>query len=211
MTKKKVPTVDKIYILTESPIIKASGTVSTGGWTDGELIPRPVSSGNGLEFDFVAQPPDGLVLPVISSIEASYKLSPEEQNYNLYKVYADGNHKVISTQVNIEGSWILKSGVETQILPNTKITAEFNDGRISGSGGCNRYFSNYTVKPLDGSSGKIQIQNIASTLISCSVEIDTQERSYLNALQQVKEYKLTDEGLILTYPSASSYLLFTRQ
>ncbi len=115
------------------------------------------------------------------------------------------------TQTNIEGKWILKSGVGTRLLPNTKITAEFKDGKLSGSGGCNQYFTGYTVKPCDKTSGQIQIGKIGSTLRLCSEEIDAQESSYFQALEQVSEYSLTDEGLILPYPSPSRFLLFTRQ
>ncbi|WP_300634471.1 hypothetical protein [Mastigocoleus sp. MO_188.B34] len=79
MSKKKVSTVDQLDILTEPPVIIASGTITTGGWTDAELIPRPSSSAGKCEFDFVVQPPDGPVVQVISPIEASYKLSPEER------------------------------------------------------------------------------------------------------------------------------------
>ena len=115
------------------------------------------------------------------------------------------------TQTNLEGHWILKSGVGTQLLPNTKITAEFKDGKLSGSGGCNRYNASYTVEPLDQTSGKIQIPGIASTKVFCSEEINAQESSYFQAIEQVSEYNLTDEGLILPYPSPSRFLLFTRQ
>ena len=115
------------------------------------------------------------------------------------------------TQTNLEGNWILKSGVGTQLLPNTKITAEFKDGKLTGSGGCNQYFTGYKVEPLDETSGKIQIGQIGSTKVFCGEEINAQESSYFQALEQVSEYKLTDEGLILPYPSPSRFLLFTRQ
>lgn len=118
---------------------------------------------------------------------------------------------IIETQTTLEGHWILKSGVGTQLLPNTEITAEFKDGKLTGSGGCNQYSASYTVEPLNQTSGKIQIQGIASTKVFCDEEINAQEESYFQALQQVREYKLTDEGLILPYPSPSRYLLFTRQ
>ncbi len=112
---------------------------------------------------------------------------------------------------SIEGKWILKSGVGVKLLPDIKITAEFQDGKLTGHGSCNQYFAGYTVKPCDETSGKIQIGQIGSTLISCGEEIDAQEGSYFQALKKVKEYSLTDEGLVLPYPSPSRYLLFTRQ
>ena len=206
-TKTKVSGVHDIEITQES--ITASGTVNTGGWTNAELILRPSSSCGRSEFDFVAQPPDGVAIQVISDIKASYKLSPEQSKNNDFIVYAASNQKRIF--LDLEGNWILKSGVGVQLLPNTKITAEFKDGKLSGHGGCNQYFADYKVEKLDKTSGKIQIGNIGSTKIFCSEEINAQERSYFQALEQVREYKLTDEGLILPYPSPSRFLLFTRQ
>jgi heat shock protein HslJ len=38
-----------------------------------------------------------------------------------------------------EGQWILKSGLGLHPLPDTQITAEFKDGKLSGKGGCNQY------------------------------------------------------------------------
>ncbi|MDJ0694522.1 META domain-containing protein [Mastigocoleus sp. MO_188.B34] len=114
------------------------------------------------------------------------------------------------TQVSIEGKWILKSGIGAQLLPNTKITAEFKGGRLSGNGGCNQYNASYQ-QPQDDGFGKIHIGKIASTKIFCSEEINSQESSYFQALQQVREYELTDEDLIMPYPSPWRYLLFTRQ
>lgn len=92
-TKTKVFEVRDIEIAQES--LTASGTVNTTGWKDAELIPRLSSSGGKLEFDFVAQPPDGPVAPVITPIEAIYRLSQEEQNNNHFIVYASQNEKGI--------------------------------------------------------------------------------------------------------------------
>ncbi len=114
------------------------------------------------------------------------------------------------SQTNIEGKWILKSGVGTQLLPNTKITAQFKDGKLSGNGGCNQYNASYK-QPQDDGFGRIMIGKIASTRMFCGDGISEQESSYFQALEQVREYKLTDEGLVLPYPSSSRYLLFTRQ
>ncbi len=75
--------------------IRAYGTVNMEGWKDAELISRPASLGKGLEFDFVAQPPDGFVSQVISPVEAIYKLSPEERGHKDFIIYADRNQKRI--------------------------------------------------------------------------------------------------------------------
>jgi heat shock protein HslJ len=112
---------------------------------------------------------------------------------------------------NLEGSWILKAGVGAQLLPNTKITAEFKDGKLSGSGGINQYSTSYTVEPPDRASGKIKIEKITLTKVEGSEEILAQESNYFQALEQVREYSVTDRGLILSYTSPWRYLGFIRQ
>lgn len=92
-TKTKVFEVQDLGISQES--LTASGTVNTAGWKDAELIKRPSSSDGKLEFDFVAQPPNDPVAQVITPVETIYRLSPEELNYNHYKVYASQNDKEI--------------------------------------------------------------------------------------------------------------------
>ena len=92
-TKTQVFEVHDIKITQES--ITASGTVTTGGWKDAELILRPSSCvGGKCEFDFVAQPPDGPVAQVISPIEATYKSGLLNRN-NHFIVYASHNEKGI--------------------------------------------------------------------------------------------------------------------
>lgn len=118
---------------------------------------------------------------------------------------------MVTTNINLEGHWILKSGVGVLPITNTEITAEFKDGKLRGTGGCNQYSASYTVESVDRISGKIQIHGIASTKMSCNQEINAQEAEYFQALEQVKEYDLTDEGLSLPYPSPSRGLLFSRQ
>lgn len=54
--------------------VSADGYVTTSGWTCGMLMPREYVTppADGIqEFDFVATPPDGIVLQVISKISAS--------------------------------------------------------------------------------------------------------------------------------------------
>jgi len=98
--KKKVLEVQDIEITDTSSIypersVGASGTVTTVGWKDAELIKRPTSSGGKLEFDFVAVPPDDTVAQVLTPIEAIYKLSLEDHNHNHFIVSASNHQKAI--------------------------------------------------------------------------------------------------------------------
>ncbi|NJL42631.1 MAG: META domain-containing protein [Pseudanabaena sp. SU_2_4] len=116
-----------------------------------------------------------------------------------------------TTNANLEGHWVLKAGVGPPLLPNTKITAEFKDGKLRGNGGINQYSTIYTSEPLDRTSGKIKIEKITLTKVGGSEEVLAQESEYLQALEQVREYRVTDEGLILSYTCPWRYLGFIRQ
>jgi heat shock protein HslJ len=107
--------------------------------------------------------------------------------------------------------WTLKSGLGPVSVPNTEITAEFNNGQLTGSGGCNQYGANYTAESISETSGKIQIQQIRATRKACGEAIDAQEQKYFQALEKVREYRLSDRGLVLPYPSPWRFLLFTQK
>jgi hypothetical protein len=76
-------------------VINASGLVSTSGWTNGHLIPyayiTPPADGI-YEFDFVADPPSGIVLQVISPIIAKpYVWENYPNDLTGVKIYASSN------------------------------------------------------------------------------------------------------------------------
>ena len=75
MSKSKVRTVDSLSLslasVTGRVTVEATGTVTSGGWTDVELIDtrNPPTDGNH-HFDFVAKPPEGIATQVILPISA---------------------------------------------------------------------------------------------------------------------------------------------
>lgn len=79
MSKSKVRTVDSVDLslasVTGRVTIEASGTVSTGGWSEAELVDtvRPPDDGNH-HLDFVAKPPDGIATQVILPISARHSI-----------------------------------------------------------------------------------------------------------------------------------------
>lgn len=82
--------------------------------------------------------------------------------------------------------------VTEEILPGTKITAEFIKGDVSGSAGCNNYFATYTTDR----NGSLDISPAGSTLMACPEPILQQEIKYLANLDLVAFYAI--EGSILT-------------
>ncbi len=110
----------------------------------------------------------------------------------------------LKTQWQLE-QYIEQSGQLTAVLPKTKITAEFEDTKISGNAGCNRYSGGFQLK------NKSEITfpgQIATTMMACSTEISTQEQHYLKALSLVASYKLQQNQLMLLNKEQQTVLIF---
>ena len=104
--------------------------------------------------------------------------------------------------------WVLVSyagqdGKTIQAIPGTETTAQFANGTVSGSAGCNRYNAPYTV---DGN--KIQIGLGMSTMMACPPPIMDQEAAYLANLQAAASYKIAGDQLTLANAKGSTVLTF---
>ena len=104
--------------------------------------------------------------------------------------------------------WVLVSyagqdGKTVQAIPGTETTAQFANGTVSGSAGCNRYNAPYTV---DGN--KIQIGLGMSTMMACPPPIMDQEAAYLANLQAAASYKIAGDQLTLANAKGSTVLTF---
>lgn len=112
----------------------------------------------------------------------------------------------------IAGSWRLanmtEGGLPTPMVPVSDLTADFAEGRISGSGGCNRFNGGFTAK-----GDQLNIGPLASTFKACPEPIMQQEATYLKALQGAQRYEMNDDGLQIFYQSdrGSGVLRFTAQ
>lgn len=93
----------------------------------------------------------------------------------------------------------------TKVLPNTTITAAFNNGNATGSSGCNHYFARY------GLSGQnnITFSSLGSTVMYCTNPgVMTQETSYLRLLQNITAYTVTADTLALFNKGGQVQLVF---
>ncbi len=112
--------------------------------------------------------------------------------------------------------WIGTAVEGEAVLPDTTITAEFmEDGALSGSNGCNRYNTTYSV---DGDTLTIN-QPIMSTLMGCPDLVMTQEQAYMSALGEVVRFEISGDELtlfndagevLLTFVAGSNQLAGTR-
>jgi heat shock protein HslJ len=97
-----------------------------------------------------------------------------------------------SSQVLTDSPWLLTELGGEAPLPETSITAEFDDdGRVGGSSGCNSYSTSYTV---DGNQIEFG-EEMVGTLMSCPDPVMAQERAYLEALQDTATFEIVDDEL----------------
>ena len=104
----------------------------------------------------------------------------------------------------IEGTpWQLVSYSQTPVLPNSEITLELADGRLSGSAGCNLYFADYKLK-----NGQLTVDKAGSTKKFCGEPgVMEQEITYLNLLQQANDTITATEDT-LTIRTSQGNLVF---
>lgn len=90
--------------------------------------------------------------------------------------------------------WLLADLNGEPVQTGTVITAEFTeDGRVSGSGGCNSYNTTYELSRDNIEFG----EQIATTLMACPDPVMEQERAYLEALSNTNQFEITGDELVL--------------
>lgn len=113
--------------------------------------------------------------------------------------------------VTLEGSyWVMSSynngaGAVQGALEGVEVTAEFVDGQVAGTAGCNRYFGSYE---LDG--GNIAIGPLGSTQMFCAepAGVMEQEAAFLAAMQNAATYAITGDQLELFAADGSRQAVF---
>jgi len=78
------------------------------------------------------------------------------------------------------------------------------NGRIVGSGGCNRFNSSYELHDKN----IISIKKAVGTLMMCEQEIMQQEHEFLQMLPTMKSYKVDTKSRLVFYPGSGKLLSF---
>jgi heat shock protein HslJ len=93
------------------------------------------------------------------------------------------------------------------VVAEADITAEFApDGSLTGSAGCNRYMTSYT---LDGET--ITIRPPGLTRRACAPPVMEQEQQYTAALERAATYRLDADRLELRDAAGSLQVTYRRQ
>ena len=150
-------------------------------------------------------------------------LDPGEYVYRLEATDTAGNASSAKATVTasgessgdaaLGGSYVVVSyrdaaGAQASPIAETQMTAEFNSGALSGSGGCNSYSGAYTA-----ADGAITVSPLAVTMMMC-VEpegVAEQETAYLAALQEAAFYTLDGSQLTLSDADGASLVVYVVQ
>ena len=102
----------------------------------------------------------------------------------------------VTQPIAIEGTvWKLISLTRQPILAESEITAEFTEGRVNGSAGCNLYFADYQLD-----NAQLNIETIGSTKKACPNDLMEQETTYLNFLDRAESTAVVDNVLTINTP-----------
>lgn len=108
-------------------------------------------------------------------------------------------HEGGETSGALEGrEWQLTSLNGTAPLADSPITLLFEEGRVAGSSGVNRYFGGYEVE-----GEKMTIGQVGGTLMAGPEPLMQQEAAYLAALQATTSYRVSGDTLTLTTPDGA--------
>lgn len=102
-------------------------------------------------------------------------------------------------------TWELKT-IDNQPAPAKQpLTLSFEDTRMGGYSGCNRYFGNYT----SSNDGVFSTGPIGATKMACIGERGQQEQHYLELLGKASQYAVSRGQLHLLDTSRKILLVFT--
>ena len=103
-------------------------------------------------------------------------------------------------------AWRLQDLGGAGVLDRVEATLEFpSEGRVSGSGSCNRFTG--TVKV---GGGRIGFSGIAATRRACPEAVMNQENAYLAALGKIERYESDGTNLYLYVEQTGASLRFIR-
>lgn len=86
----------------------------------------------------------------------------------------------------------LRTDERTPVDPALGAHLVFEDGRVSGSSGCNRLTGSYTVQ-----DDSLRFSGLAGTRMACAPPAMMLEQRFLAALEKVDRYRIEGEMLLL--------------
>lgn len=102
--------------------------------------------------------------------------------------------------------WVVE-GIDGTLIDRSRATLEFGvDGRLAGRASCNAYTTTYK---LTGES--LTIGATATTTMSCAPSLMEQEQRFLDILQRVRTFDVTDTGALVLHDDRGRKVTARRQ
>lgn len=113
----------------------------------------------------------------------------------------------IAPSAALDGTgWILAELPEVPLTGQDDLTLRFEQGRASGTDGCNRFMGEYAA-----TASTIRINAGGGTRMACPPEIMAQALTYRNALASAQDYRIQGNTLTLLDASGSVTARFRSQ
>jgi len=121
--------------------------------------------------------------------------------------------KMVEKQANVapaallDATWVAEDINGKGVIDNAQSTLSVTaDGKVAGSGGCNRYFAQAEV-----SGDKIRIGKAGATMMACAEALMDQERKFFAALEAAATFRIDGDGkLFLTDASGADIVRFAK-
>lgn len=91
-------------------------------------------------------------------------------------------------------TWQVTKLGETPVIEGTNVTLTFEDGRVAGTGGCNRISGGYHTDGTVNEGLPIRFGEMASTMMACPEDRMQQEQRFLGLLGAVNAYTFDPAG-----------------
>jgi putative lipoprotein len=115
---------------------------------------------------------------------------------------------VISPKTLGDATWLLEDLAGRGVIDNSHVTIQFlADGKVAGSGGCNRYSGKASLK-----GALITFTPMASTMMACAPALMDQETRFFDALTKADTVSIDKTGaLLIGVKGEAKPLLFRKE
>jgi heat shock protein HslJ len=146
----------------------------------------------------------------LALLNAAESLTLEEDRLTIHTTEGDlvfhpPAHKTLEQTL-----WVLSGISNGEAVVSTwideEITAEFNEGQVTGSAGCNRYFAGYEMD-----DAALTLGPAGSTRMACDEERNVRETEFLTALEGAVAFEIGRDTLTLTDADGNALVTFRAQ
>ena len=139
-------------------------------------------------------PKADMVIVRFASHPVAVNAASDPTSLPAYRAVAD--HLMATDKTPLLGAeWVIENIADGGVIDNSHATLLFlPEGRLAGSGTCNRLLGSYTT---DGQT--LSISDTGTTMMACPPALMNQERKLLDLLSQVQRWQIDSTGaLVLT-------------